>query len=84
MRGAIALRATKANKRAQGSFGYLIQAAPGDVPRITVACVLRANKRRVPFSSVDYEECMGAKKHLVLGSLSYIGPPQGKKSAAIG
>jgi hypothetical protein len=26
----------------------------------------------------------GAKKHLVLGSLSYIGPPQGKKSAAIG
>jgi hypothetical protein len=32
----------------------------------------------------DYEEFIGAKKHLVLGSLSYIGPPQGKNSVAIG
>jgi hypothetical protein len=30
-----------------------------------------------PFSFLDYIEFIGAKKHLVLGSLSYIGPPQG-------
>ena len=33
---------------------------------------------------VRYEGFIGAKKHLVLGSLSYIGPPQGKNSVAIG
>jgi len=31
-----------------------------------------------------YEGPIGAKKHLVLGSLSYIGPPQGENSVAIG
>ena len=33
---------------------------------------------------VRYEGFIGAKKHLVLGPLSYIGPPQGKNSVAIG
>jgi hypothetical protein len=28
-------------------------------------------------ASEDYIEFIGAKKHLVLGLLSYIGPPQG-------
>jgi hypothetical protein len=32
----------------------------------------------------DYVEFIGAKKHLVLGLSSHIGPPQGSNSFAIG
>jgi hypothetical protein len=36
------------------------------------------------FISGDYEEFIGAKKHLVLGLLSHTGPPQRSNSFAIG
>ena len=36
------------------------------------------------YASEDYEECIGAKKHLVLGVLSHTGPLQGSTTFANG
>jgi len=49
------------------------------LPMTGVRAVLHL-ERAVP----DYEEFIGAKKHLVLGLSSHTGPPQGSNSFAIG
>jgi hypothetical protein len=37
-------------------------------------CCLQRRRRRVPFSLLDYQEFIGAKKHLVLSLRSQTGP----------
>jgi hypothetical protein len=49
--------------------------------RLPITQAARGAKTR---HAVGYEGFIGAKKHLVLGSLSYIGPPQGRNSFAKG
>jgi hypothetical protein len=41
-------------------------------------------QRQATNASEDYEEFIGAKKHLVLGSLSNSGPVQGSTAFAVG
>src|SRR6516164_1647302 len=52
--------AAKANT--QGSFGYLIQAAPGDVPRNTVASVRRAQQTTRAFFLLGLRRVHGGKE----------------------
>ena len=45
--------------------------------RVSPPASVKSNEAMLP-DHLRYEECIGAKKHLVLG-LSHTGPPQGSK-----
>jgi hypothetical protein len=69
------------HKHRTRTHGY---AATREAAMVAFAKSWRRERLSAIAAVLDYEEFIGAKKHLVLGSLSYIGPPQGKNSVAIG